>query len=77
MELYFVAIMAGIVFLVAIFLYLTYAHSHRKCKNCEFFHMNPKSKVSGRCCGFGEHRFYWELCGHWKRKHIKVLEDDV
>lgn len=76
MELYFVAIMAGITFLVFVFIYVITTHSHRKCKNCYFFRRNPRSKYSGSCHGYGEHHFCWEPgCGHWKRKPIKALED--
>ena len=65
MELGFIMAMACLVTVGCIYLCLIVKNERRKCGSCKFF--TPKGKYCGTCNGFGESRFKWELCGHWKR----------
>lgn len=77
MEIGFIMIMLGMATISFVYVYVSYAHSHRKCSNCKYFRHHPRSKYRGTCGGTGVIHLPWEDgCGKWKRKPIKALEGE-
>lgn len=77
MEIGFIIIMLGLVVISSTYVYVSYAHSHRKCGNCKFFRYCSYSKYRGTCLDTGAiHLPLEQGCDNWKRKPIKALEGE-